>query len=125
MTQPHESATPPLTLNADEHPCPCVVTHVPTINRTQRHHIFPLGMGGPDTPENVTPVCPNTHDQTHLILEEFRRTGASRARRRDENRYAHSLAIKGWDAYKATVPVTGGLGPRFPGASRTDAGRET
>ncbi len=49
-------------------PCDCVTNHVPVVVHTEQHHIHPLGMGGPDTPDNIISVCPSTHDATHRLL---------------------------------------------------------
>jgi len=35
------------------------------------HHIQPLGMGGPDTPENKITVCDTGHRNIHRILDAF------------------------------------------------------
>ena len=34
----------------------------------ERHHIWPLGMGGPDTPDNIVTVCSNGHGSIHAYL---------------------------------------------------------
>lgn len=48
--------------------CGCVATHSPTCRTTHAHHIWPLGMGGPDTADNIVHVCPNTHASAHQLL---------------------------------------------------------
>lgn len=32
------------------------------------HHVWPLGMGGPDVPANIIPVCPNGHRDIHSYM---------------------------------------------------------
>lgn len=86
--------TAPLTASAKTHPCWCVKTHSPMVNRTHIHHIHPLSMGGPDTPANRIPLCPTTHGEVHLILEHFAR--GDRKRRASWGKYAYALAVRGW-----------------------------
>lgn len=35
---------------------------------TDVHHVWPLGLGGPDTVSNTVTVCPNGHRQIHEYL---------------------------------------------------------
>lgn len=35
---------------------------------TDRHHVWPLGEGGPDVEENLITVCPNGHREIHDLL---------------------------------------------------------
>lgn len=56
--------------------CLCRATHSPYPLELERHHVWPLGMGGPDTTENVVFVCPTTHTNTHELLRLFMRDGS-------------------------------------------------
>jgi 5-methylcytosine-specific restriction endonuclease McrA len=38
-----------------------------------RHHIWPLGEGGPDIEENLVAVCPNGHRQIHDLLRRMKK----------------------------------------------------
>jgi hypothetical protein len=109
MTSPTQNDTPPpiRTLDADASPCRCVKTHSPAINRTHVHHVWPLGMGGPDISSNEIALCPNTHDFVHLIMQDFRRFNAVRPRRRSETRYAYDLAVRGFTMYLNNREVVG------------------
>lgn len=100
MTTSHESG-PPRTLNAKQYPCRCVAEHRPPVKRTVRHHIHPLGMGGPEAESNIRVLCPTTHSDVHLIIEDFVRNKGERPRKEGETRYAYALAIQGWNAYLA------------------------
>lgn len=31
----------------------------------ERHHVWPLGMGGPDVPSNIVVLCANGHGAVH------------------------------------------------------------
>ena len=41
----------------------------------ERHHVWPLGMGGPDVEANVVMVCANGHGQIHAYLDHLIRYG--------------------------------------------------
>lgn len=42
--------------------------HRPAVLETERHHVWPLGMGGPDTPDNIVNVCPTSHSAIHVLI---------------------------------------------------------
>jgi hypothetical protein len=48
----------------------CVVhrSHWPPVRETERHHIWPLGMGGPNIAANIVHVCPTGHSNIHLVI---------------------------------------------------------
>jgi len=81
---------------------PCTVhrNHSPRSHINHRHHIWPLGEGGPDVKANIVVVCATGHSNIHALLDVYRATGATpgyRVRRRfsaGERR----LAAAGWDA---------------------------
>lgn len=78
------------------HPCHCVSRHVPAIRNTVRHHVVPLGWGGPDTPENVETICPNAHSEVHRLLDAFVRNGGP-IRRVGHNDLVWDLAMRAWE----------------------------
>lgn len=47
------------------HPCGCVKVHQPALRMTERHHIMPLGYGGPDRADNWVTLCPTGHYVVH------------------------------------------------------------
>jgi hypothetical protein len=47
--------------------------HWPPIRVVDWHHIWPLGMGGPDTVGNRVFVCPNGHRNIHEAIDALRR----------------------------------------------------
>lgn len=55
--------------------CLCRSVHSPHPLELEVHHIWPLGMGGPDVAANKIPVCPTTHTNTHELLRIFMRVG--------------------------------------------------
>lgn len=78
------------------HPCLCVSRHVPTIKHTVRHHIIPKAWNGPDTAENIVNICPNTHSETHRLLEAFVRNGGPLPRI-GYNDLVWSLTLRAWE----------------------------
>jgi hypothetical protein len=42
--------------------------HRPLPLETEVHHKWPLGMGGPDKPENKIKVCPTSHSTIHVLI---------------------------------------------------------
>lgn len=89
----------PRLLRADEHPCLCVSDHNPNVMVTQRHHIWPKGMGGPDSRENIVPLCGTAHDSVHYGLwpqyEKYKGTPPWDVRRK-YGKYIRDLTETGW-----------------------------
>lgn len=53
---------------------PCEVhdeRHRPPSLVNQIHHIWPLGAGGPDTPDNRVVICATGHCNVHNLIREF------------------------------------------------------
>lgn len=64
----------PLTVNAFTDPdafCPCVSDHNPNVITFHKHHIWPLGMGGPDVGDNVVLLCPTVHAAVHHLIRDW------------------------------------------------------
>lgn len=82
--------------------CACVTEHRPGNTEPDLHHVHPLSLGGPDTPENVVAVCPNAHRLVHQLLRSYQRAGGTPPWdvRRHYSPYTRSLAQRGWDAYQ-------------------------
>jgi HNH endonuclease len=62
--------TAPYTISVLEVPtatCNCVGKHIPKPMELHRHHIWPVGEGGPDTKENLLTLCPSTHSNVHRL----------------------------------------------------------
>lgn len=58
-----------------ERTCRCVSRHVPQVDafELERHHVWPLGKGGPDTADNLRWLCGSTHNQVHRLWRFFER----------------------------------------------------
>lgn len=48
--------------------CNCVGSHNPNPMELHRHHIWPLGEGGPATDDNVVWLCPTSHVNVHELF---------------------------------------------------------
>jgi hypothetical protein len=55
-------------LDPAKHPCVLHGTHRPEPLITIRHHIVPLGMGGPNEPGNWLDCCDTGHRNLHTLL---------------------------------------------------------
>jgi hypothetical protein len=64
----------------------------------ESHHIWPIGMGGPDTPFNRVRVCANAHYSIHEYMRQLILTGGTIpwAQARRYGRKVRALAIRGW-----------------------------
>lgn len=83
--------------------CGCCFEHRPPVLEFERHHIWPLGLGGPDQEVNVVWVCPTTHANVHELLRlmlkahrELTYRECQDAEDRTVDRYAHTLALDGY-----------------------------
>ncbi len=80
---------------------PCLVhgQHIPASHANHRHHVWPLGDGGPDIAANVVVVCPTGHYNIHTLLDEYRiRDGqVSYTIARRFARGERDLALLGWE----------------------------
>ena len=56
-------------------PCQVHNEHKPFPHVNHRHHVWPLGMGGPDDEDNIVVVCPTGHMNIHHLIDEYRRRG--------------------------------------------------
>lgn len=90
--------------------CACRVTHAPHPLELERHHVYPLGMGGDDSESNVVWVCPTTHTNTHELLRLMVR--ALRVLSWGElldaydvpvSRYAYELAVDGFNRWQVSA----------------------
>lgn len=53
---------------------PCLVhgVHKPEPHVNHWHHVWPLGEGGPDIPDNKVVICPTGHMNVHDLLQHFK-----------------------------------------------------
>ncbi len=90
--------------------CVCVADHRPPVLEYETHHIWPLGMGGPDTPDNQVWVCPSSHANVHELLRLMSREGRTLTDHelqgledRPVSRYAATLAREGYRRFVANT----------------------
>ena len=88
--------------------CACRAVHAPAPLELERHHVWPLGMGGPDADSNIVWVCPTTHTNIHEILRlivkrQGNLTWGDVLALYDQpvSRYAFTVAHDGYRAWKA------------------------
>jgi hypothetical protein len=48
--------------------CLCVADHRPAPLELEHHHVWPLGMGGPDVAANLVWLCSTAHGNVHELL---------------------------------------------------------
>jgi hypothetical protein len=53
-------------------PCQLHKRHLPESHINHRHHVWPLGEGGPDIEDNIVIACPTGHTNIHHLLTEFK-----------------------------------------------------
>lgn len=80
-------------------PCQLHNTHTPASHLNHRHHVWPLGEGGPATAANQVVVCPTGHYNIHALLDEYRTRNGSVSYTiiRCYARQERVLAALGWD----------------------------
>ncbi len=85
--------------------CACVKDHRPVPTHVVRHHVFPLGEGGPNTEDNIVWLCPTAHENVHVLLRAFKTyEGAPPWEvRRRFSPYIRFLALWGWRSIQAGV----------------------
>ncbi len=55
--------------------CRCVVDHRPAYDELHRHHVWPLGEGGPDIDSNLMILCPTMHANAHKLWRRYKKLG--------------------------------------------------
>lgn len=98
----------PRTVNAFTDPlarCECVADHNPNVITFHQHHVWPLGMGGPDEASNLVLLCPTVHASIHHLLREFVRADGEPGWliTRHFGNYPRRLAAQGYYAWKGST----------------------
>lgn len=67
----------------------------------ERHHVWPLGDGGPNIKANIVPLCANAHGLVHYLIDLCRKHGSMEAVPWEDRRHfgvtVRKLAALGWD----------------------------
>lgn len=83
----------------------CAAHHHREMVPIEKHHIFPLGDGGPDTAANKIQVCANAHSSIHYLIDLCRKYGDYKLvpyeQRRTFGLKVRNLAFQGWLQIKA------------------------
>jgi hypothetical protein len=89
----------PLKVNpSGERRCRCVRDHRPIPQELHRHHVWPLGEGGPNIATNLRWLCPSTHSNVHRLWREYHAAGGEPPWevRRIYGGYVRQLVSEGW-----------------------------
>lgn len=89
----------PLTAEpSGERRCLCVRDHTPEPRELHRHHVWPLGEGGPDTKINLRWLCPSSHSNTHRLWRAYQAAGGTPPWpvRALYGKYVRDLVAQGW-----------------------------
>lgn len=81
-----------------EHPCQLHGSHRPEPLVIVKHHVQPLGMGGPDEPGNWAWTCDTGHRNVHTLMGPLANDGAMPA---GGTRAERALAREGFDRWVA------------------------
>lgn len=95
-------------------PCAVHLTHSPRDHVPEVHHIWPQGMGGPDTARNRVSICATGHNNVHHLLALWVKTGGEPpwSVRRSYTPAERALAERGYqDSRPPTAPVPSPLNP--------------
>lgn len=68
-------ADPHSQIRTTSQPCLLHSRHLPETHVNHRHHIWPLGEGGPDIEDNIVVVCATGHGNIHDLLRHFKMLG--------------------------------------------------
>lgn len=81
--------------------CVCSAVHTPAVLEPQRHHLWPVFLGGPATHATLVLLCPTTHTNVHRILRAMLKAGTWLPRALGEPHYSHQIATLGFQAWDA------------------------
>jgi hypothetical protein len=75
----------------------------------ERHHVHPIGLGGPDVAANIVSVCANGHYAIHEYIRRLIASGLGNdPDKKHFGRKVRELAVTGW--VRAGKPTHGGGG---------------
>lgn len=74
----------------------------------ERHHVWPLGMGGPNTDANKVTVCANGHYSIHEVIDRLIKNNGSVPDVRHFSPKVRALALRGWTAAGKPTHGSGG-----------------
>lgn len=87
-----------------ERRCLCAKQHTPQVDphELERHHVWPLGKGGPDIDENLLWLCASMHNQVHRLWRYSERYDGPPPTwiLKHFSRYARKVVAEGWAQMK-------------------------
>lgn len=69
---PQNLSDPHSRLYTTVQPCQVHKKHMPETHINHRHHVYPLGEGGPDILDNIIIVCATGHMNIHDLLSHYK-----------------------------------------------------
>lgn len=69
---PNNPADPHTQIRSTVAACQVHNRHIPAPHINHRHHIWPLGEGGPDIEDNIVVVCATGHYSIHDLLSHYK-----------------------------------------------------
>lgn len=72
------------------------------------HHIWPRGLGGPDTPDNKVSLCMNAHGSVHEVIRRLIKGNGDLADAEHFSSRVKKLAVQGWTLAGKPVHGSGG-----------------
>lgn len=90
----------PQTVSPSEGKCLCVGKHIPKPMELHKHHVWPVGEGGPDTKANLLILCPTTHANVHRLWRLYERYDL-------EGRRPPWSELKGYSEYARSIVERG------------------
>jgi hypothetical protein len=84
--------------------CNCVTKHVPKALELHKHHVWPLGEGGPDVRSNLVILCPTTHSNVHRLWRLYEENDGRPPWEilRNYSEYARAIVEKGRERRRAS-----------------------
>ncbi len=91
------------TLDGERGSCDCVARHSPAPHVLHLHHLWPLGDGGPDTPENLVVLCPSAHENFHRLWRAYKRYEGKPPKSVEAmfSPFTRRLVHRAWSKFKA------------------------
>lgn len=80
-------------------PCAIHSKHIPETHLNERHHVWPLGEGGPNIEDNLITLCATGHNNVHELLKLYKlhRAAPPYSELRRFSRGERQLAALGWE----------------------------
>ena len=91
-------------------PCQCSAEHRPAVMQVDKHHLWPVYLGGPEHPATLLGLCQTTHANVHRLLRAMVSAGTWLPRPPGVPRYSHQVATLGFQAWDAASRPSQGAG---------------